>query len=449
MGDDTFEYRGQRTAGRAPIGPEIDQYRHAMRSLDHIAVEMLEVGFENQPGTMVVVGVDHEDCCPMCECAYFASTTKLSGDGVLVHRAAHAFSGIIPALPPNPAPDVNPHLAQLQPYPFEKLRALFSGVTPNPQYREIKLSIGEPQHATPAFIRDALATAFRVWPSPDLRSAFRRFVRPSPAGVASLRIWRCTRHRDLAGKRLARGAVRVRPEGRRPRSRGHAAGGQPQSVLPDLRRRRLLAGATPPSSTRCRTTTIAQFRADCRRRMATRAIGLRLLAGQSDRQGAVAGGMETLFALSDRYGFVIASDECYSEIYFDEADPPIGVLQAATASAARIAARHVLQSVQALQRARPALRFRRRRRGYPEEVPALPHLSRLRHGAAGAYRLGRRLERRDPCARRPPPVPREIRCRHAAGRRSARHRPAGRRFLPVGAHADHRHRVRPRSARTL
>ena len=54
-------------------------------------------------------------------------------------------------------PAVNPHLAKLQPYPFEKLRTLFAGVTPNPQLKEIKLSIGEPQHATPQFIMDALS----------------------------------------------------------------------------------------------------------------------------------------------------------------------------------------------------------------------------------------------------------------------------------------------------
>ena len=42
---------------------------------------------------------------------------------------------------------VNPNLARLQSYPFEKLRALFAGVSPNPRYKEIKLSIGEPQHA--------------------------------------------------------------------------------------------------------------------------------------------------------------------------------------------------------------------------------------------------------------------------------------------------------------
>ncbi len=58
-------------------------------------------------------------------------------------------------------PDVNPHLAQLQPYPFEKLRALFAGVTPNPQLKEIKLSIGEPQHATPQFIMDALSDGLK------------------------------------------------------------------------------------------------------------------------------------------------------------------------------------------------------------------------------------------------------------------------------------------------
>ena len=51
---------------------------------------------------------------------------------------------------------MNPNLAKLQPYPFEKLRQLFAGMTPNPDYREIKLSIGEPQHATPEFIKNAL-----------------------------------------------------------------------------------------------------------------------------------------------------------------------------------------------------------------------------------------------------------------------------------------------------
>lgn len=53
---------------------------------------------------------------------------------------------------------MNPNLAKLHPYPFEKLRQLFAGVAPNPQLNEIKLSIGEPQHETPTFIKEALIT---------------------------------------------------------------------------------------------------------------------------------------------------------------------------------------------------------------------------------------------------------------------------------------------------
>ena len=52
---------------------------------------------------------------------------------------------------------MNPLLAKLQPYPFERLRQLFAGVVPNADYRPISLGIGEPKHPTPVFIRDALA----------------------------------------------------------------------------------------------------------------------------------------------------------------------------------------------------------------------------------------------------------------------------------------------------
>ncbi len=51
---------------------------------------------------------------------------------------------------------MNPSLAQLHPYPFEKLRALFADVTPNPALRPISLSIGEPKHPTPALVKDTL-----------------------------------------------------------------------------------------------------------------------------------------------------------------------------------------------------------------------------------------------------------------------------------------------------
>jgi succinyldiaminopimelate aminotransferase apoenzyme (EC 2.6.1.17) len=52
---------------------------------------------------------------------------------------------------------VNPNLARLQTYPFEKLRALFAGIEPPADLKPIRLSIGEPQHPTPGFIRQTLA----------------------------------------------------------------------------------------------------------------------------------------------------------------------------------------------------------------------------------------------------------------------------------------------------
>ena len=51
---------------------------------------------------------------------------------------------------------MNPNLNLLQPYPFALLRDLFAGITPNPAFKNINLSIGEPKHATPAIIKDAL-----------------------------------------------------------------------------------------------------------------------------------------------------------------------------------------------------------------------------------------------------------------------------------------------------
>ncbi|MGH8746706.1 MAG: aminotransferase class I/II-fold pyridoxal phosphate-dependent enzyme, partial [Burkholderiales bacterium] len=85
---------------------------------------------------------------------------------------------------------MNPRLAELQPYAFEKLRALLRGVAPNPNLRPINLSIGEPKHPTPALIREALDSALEglaVYPAtagtPALREAIatwlaRRYALP-------------------------------------------------------------------------------------------------------------------------------------------------------------------------------------------------------------------------------------------------------------------------------
>ena len=54
---------------------------------------------------------------------------------------------------------MNPRLRLLQPYPFERLRQLFDGITPNPDYSPISLGIGEPRHPTPPFLKQALCDA--------------------------------------------------------------------------------------------------------------------------------------------------------------------------------------------------------------------------------------------------------------------------------------------------
>ena len=82
---------------------------------------------------------------------------------------------------------MNPLLSRLQPYPFERLRQLFAGVTPNPQLRPISLGMGEPKHATPAFIQQAMIEAITRHPSglaaypatagePALREAFAQWL---------------------------------------------------------------------------------------------------------------------------------------------------------------------------------------------------------------------------------------------------------------------------------
>jgi len=86
---------------------------------------------------------------------------------------------------------LNPRLSKLQTYPFDKLRALLDGVTPNPALRPIDLSIGEPKHPTPALVKDALSGALEglsVYPRaaglPELREAMagwakRRYALPA------------------------------------------------------------------------------------------------------------------------------------------------------------------------------------------------------------------------------------------------------------------------------
>ena len=226
---------------------------------------------------------------------------------------------------------MNPHLAQLQPYPFEKLRALFAGVTPNPQYKEIKLSIGEPQHPTPTFIMEALTGGLKGLAS-----------YPTTAGVPALRqaiaAWSKLRYdldlnpeTEILPVNGSREALFSLAQTVIDPSRGYV----PLVVSPNpfyqiYEGAAYLAGAEPRFLNNLPENGFAfdfeQLSAEEWAR-----VQLFYVCSPGNPTGKVLSldDWKTLFALSDKYGFIIASDECYSEIYFDEANPPIGGLQAA------------------------------------------------------------------------------------------------------------------------
>ena len=227
---------------------------------------------------------------------------------------------------------MNPLLARLQPYPFERLRQLFAGVTPNPSLRPISLGIGEPKHATPAFIKQALAQAMDTpgsdlagYPptigTPKLREAFAGWL----SRRYGLQVEAATQVLPVNGSREALFAFAqsvVDPSKK------------PVVVCPNpfyqiYEGAALLAGAEPyyaPSDP------ARNFAVDWDGVPAEVWARTQLLyvCSPGNPTGAVMPLDEwrKLFELSDRHGFVIASDECYSEIYFRD-EPPLGGMEAA------------------------------------------------------------------------------------------------------------------------
>ncbi len=226
---------------------------------------------------------------------------------------------------------MNPHLARLHPYPFEKLRQLFAGVTPPAAYREIKLSIGEPQHPTPAFLREALSAnlgGLANYPttqgSPALRQAIARWC----GRRYGLDLDPESEILPVNGSReaLFAFAQTVIDPGR---------GAPPLVVSPNpfyqiYEGAAYLAGAEPRFLNTLPENGYA-FDLDALSPQEWARVQLFYVCSPANPTGKVLGleDWKRLFELADRHGFVIASDECYSEIYFDEANPPLGGLQAA------------------------------------------------------------------------------------------------------------------------
>lgn len=227
---------------------------------------------------------------------------------------------------------MNPRLAALHPYPFQKLRDLFAGVTPPQHLPAINLSIGEPKHPTPQFIKDALINGLdglANYPITQGSDALRNAI----AGWANRRygveLDPASQVLPVNGSRealfaFAQASVDSSRHGRRVII-------SPNPFYQIYEGAALLAGARPFF---LNTVADTDFRMDFSRVPSDlwEQVNLVYVCSPGNPTGKVMtlSDWKELFDLSEQHGFVIAADECYSEIYFQEGAAPLGALTAAT-----------------------------------------------------------------------------------------------------------------------
>jgi N-succinyldiaminopimelate aminotransferase len=225
---------------------------------------------------------------------------------------------------------MNPNLTLLHPYPFEKLAQLKSGITPPTDKSTIMLSIGEPAHATPTFIKNVLVE--------NLNSISNY---PTTKGIPKLRVAIAT----WLGKRFfcdVNSETQVLPvNGTREALFSFAqcvidSTKNPLVVMPNpfyqiYEGATLLAGAEPYFLNTTAennylpdfTTVPVEIWERCQ---------LLYICSPGNPSGSImsVADFEIVLNLAEKYDFIIASDECYSELYDDEANPPVGLLEVAT-----------------------------------------------------------------------------------------------------------------------
>jgi N-succinyldiaminopimelate aminotransferase len=225
---------------------------------------------------------------------------------------------------------MNPDLQLLQPYPFQKLAKLFGEVSPNATLKPISLHIGEPKHETPHFIKDALISGLgglANYPttigSEALRTSIadwlaQRYGIPTPDAKTQVLPVNGSREALFA---FAQAVI--------DRSKNDPAVVCPNPFYQIYEGAAILAGATPYFFNTLPEDNFALIFAQLPEAVWQR-TQLIYVCSPGNPNGRVMPLAEwkTLFEMSDHYGFVIASDECYSEIYFGE-DKPLGALQAA------------------------------------------------------------------------------------------------------------------------
>ena len=229
---------------------------------------------------------------------------------------------------------MNPNLDQLHPYPFEKLKQLKQGITPPHDKAHIALSIGEPKHVTPALIHESVINqldGIAKYPTtkgiPELRRAISNWV--------SRRFEIPVQHIDIDTQVIPVGGTREALF-----SFAQAvvdSSTNPVVIMPNpfyqiYEGAALLAGAEPYYlNTTAESDYLPDF--DSVPDEIWQRCQLIFICSPGNPTGAVISkeSHQKLITLAQQYDFIIASDECYSELYDDENNPPQGLLQTAYA----------------------------------------------------------------------------------------------------------------------
>lgn len=225
---------------------------------------------------------------------------------------------------------MNPHLSELQPYPFEKLAKLKAGIDPPSSMSAIALSIGEPQHPAPEFVKEEIArslASLSKYPSTngsvELRNAIADWVskrfRVNRAVIDSDRNVLPVNGTREALFAFAQCVIEPSPD---------ALVVMPNPFYQIYEGAALLAGARPYFVNATEASNfIPEF--DTVPESVWKRCQLLYLCTPGNPTGAVLDYplLMRLIEKAQRYNFIIASDECYSEIYFDELKPPPGLLE--------------------------------------------------------------------------------------------------------------------------
>ncbi|MDP2226279.1 MAG: succinyldiaminopimelate transaminase [Moraxellaceae bacterium] len=224
---------------------------------------------------------------------------------------------------------MNPELARLHAYPFEKLAQLFKGITPPANLSPIALSIGEPKHSSPEFVKTALTSnlgQLAVYPTtkgiPTLRETIAEWL------IRRFKLQRMDADTEILPVMGTREALFSFTQAVIDRSKKSLV------VMPDpfyqiYEGAAFLAGAEPyylPCASR--DSFMPDY--DAVPDAIWQSTQLLIVCSPGNPTGAVTttATWKKLISLADRFNFTLLADECYSELYFDETSPPVGLLQA-------------------------------------------------------------------------------------------------------------------------